>query len=268
MLKQQILETALLPSQAALFYLGQEGFLIKFREQYILIDGYLTDAIDRGSPAWRRAYPSPLAPESLDFLDFVFCSHIHDDHADPETLRAICAVNQKAVFVVSAAIADAIAEMDIPKERILPMYTDCPTQIGGFSVTAVPAAHETLHKTAENCYAEIGFLFTFGTHTVYHAGDCCLYDGLADRICGAEVAMLPINGRDYYRARANIIGNFDCAEAVTLAKQIGASLLIPMHFDLYPNNGESPARFVDCVERIDAGRAYHIFAPGEKYILG
>ena len=39
-LKKQILETDIPDSQLALFYLGQVGFIIKFRGQYLLVDGY------------------------------------------------------------------------------------------------------------------------------------------------------------------------------------------------------------------------------------
>ena len=40
-MKKNILETKLAEGQTALFYLGQVGFLIKYDETYILIDGYL-----------------------------------------------------------------------------------------------------------------------------------------------------------------------------------------------------------------------------------
>ena len=41
-LKERILATEITDSQLALFYMGQEGFVFKFRGKYILVDGYLT----------------------------------------------------------------------------------------------------------------------------------------------------------------------------------------------------------------------------------
>ena len=78
--------------------------------------------------------------------------------------------------------------------------------------------------------------------------------------------MLPINGRDYFRNKNDIIGNFNAIESVTLAKEIGADLLIPMHHDLYAVNKVSVAEFTDAIANIDRFRKYHIFAPSEKFI--
>lgn len=44
--KEFILNTKLTDTQVALFYLGQEGFLFKYKETHILIDPYLSDYVD------------------------------------------------------------------------------------------------------------------------------------------------------------------------------------------------------------------------------
>ena len=54
--------------------------------------------------------------------------------------------------------------------------------------------------------------------------------------------------------------------AVTLAKTIGAGMLIPVHHDLYEVNQVSPAYFVDVLMKINRTQRYHIFVPGERYI--
>ena len=97
-----------------------------------------------------------------------------------------------------------------------------------------------------------------------------MYDGLIPALkpYRIDVAFLPINGRDYFRNCQNIIGNFSCEEAVLLAKQICAGMLVPMHHDLYEVNRVKTAHFVDVVETLDPYRPYHIFAPGELYIKG
>ena len=51
--REKILALPLTDAQLAFFYLGQEGYLLKFRDTYILIDGYLTDSTAR--PARIRA---------------------------------------------------------------------------------------------------------------------------------------------------------------------------------------------------------------------
>jgi len=82
------------------------------------------------------------------------------------------------------------------------------------------------------------------------------------------VLIMPINGRDYYRRYVkDIIGNFDSVEVLTIADNVGADMVIPVHFDLYDVNALNPAYFVDCVQKINPMQKYHIFAVGERYVL-
>ena len=60
-----------------------------------------------------------------------------------------------------------------------------------------------------------------------------------------EVALLPINGRDDERHRLGIVGNMDAGEAVDLALAIGASVLVPYHWDGFEGNTVPPGSVVD-----------------------
>ena len=272
-MKNSVLATQLAKGQVALYYLGQVGFLVKWEEKYLLIDGYLSDYVDKNCCSeqvkWVRKYPAPIKAEELDFVDYVLCTHTHYDHADPETLATLARVNDKAKFIVSAANVEAIAAYGIEKSRILGLNADRDTALEqGVTVTAVPAAHEEFHKDENGEYLEVGFRISLGDVTLFHAGDGCPYTGLAERLQGCDVLMLPVNGRDYYRTViCDIIGCFDSREAALLAKEVDAKLLIPTHFDLYDCNGINPAHFVDVLKTVDPYRSFHIFAPGERYIF-
>ena len=206
--------------------------------------------------------------EELDFIDYVFCTHSHFDHADPDTISAIAKINKKAKFYVSNAIVDIIKEYDVESERIIGMHADETTMLDEkISVTALKSAHEEFHTDENGDYMELGFKFKLGNVYLFHAGDGCPYDGLEESLMGCDILILPINGRDYYRKNVlDIIGCFDSREAVTLAKNINAKLLIPTHFDLYDVNCLNPACFVDELKKINSKQAFHIFAPGEGYI--
>ena len=193
--REKIRSLPLTDTQIAFFYLGQEGYLLKFRDQYILIDGYLTDFLDRTpgkDPRLFRRFPSPLTPAECDFVDFVFCSHRHGDHTDIATIQGIAAVNGHAEFCIPAAFAADVAAMGAKNVR--PLATDAPVRLTeSIAVTAIPAAHEELHPTGDGNYAENGFVFDFCGTRVYHAGDSCIYDGLEERVSGVDVVMLPVN---------------------------------------------------------------------------
>lgn len=270
-LKEKMLETELTDQQLGIFYLGQMGFLLKYRKCYFLIDGYLSDYVDRNCSQlvkWVRRYPAPLKGEDLDFVDYVFCTHGHYDHADPDTLSAIGRVNKKARFIVPNSVVTTVESYGIPSERIMGVPTDKMFSLGeDVSFYAVPSAHEELHPDGNGGYEEVGYRLVFGDISLYHSGDCCIYDGLTDWVRNTDIMMLPVNGRDYYRRyRDDIIGCFDSVEALTLARDAGTDLLIPTHFDLYDVNAVNPAWFVDAQQKINPRQKYHIFMPGELYI--
>ena len=270
--KQFFLETELSDNQIALFYLGQVGFMLKYHDKYILIDGYLSDYVDKNCSdelvKWVRNYPAPISAAELDFVDYVFCTHAHFDHADPYTLKAIASVNPKATFFVSGAIQDVILSYGIEKTRVIGLSCDEKTILDdNISVTAIPAAHEELHCNENGDFDEVGFRFELGNFSVFHGGDSCPYDGLTKRLDGCDILMLPVNGRDYFRRYVcDIIGNFTAREAAIISNECGADLLIPTHFDLYDVNRINPAEFVDSLYAVNPYQKFHIFAPGERFI--
>jgi L-ascorbate metabolism protein UlaG (beta-lactamase superfamily) len=52
------------------------------------------------------------------------------------------------------------------------------------------------------------------------------------------VALLPVNGRSYFREQQDLAGNLDVRDAVALATRIGAHTLVPIHWDLMEGNLE------------------------------
>lgn len=289
MLKEQILSTKLTDNQIALFYLGQEGFLIKYQEKYLLFDAYLSDYVDKNccteAVTWIRNYAPPMDASELDFIDYVFCSHPHYDHADPVTLRGIHAVNPNAIYIVPHVLKDTLCSYGIESSHILCADADHAFTLDvvnaldalnaldtedsqdSIHVMPVPAAHEQLRKCADGHYETLGYVVHLGSISVYHAGDCCIYSGLCERIRNVDIGLLPINGRDYYRLNDDIIGNMDSREAILLAKKAGLKLLIPMHFDLYDVNEVNPGYFVDCLYKINREQAFHMFSVGERFIF-
>ncbi|MBE7021618.1 MAG: MBL fold metallo-hydrolase [Ruminococcaceae bacterium] len=271
-MKNVILNTKLLPEQIAFFYIGQTGYIIKYKDTYTMIDGYLSDYVDKNCSnemvQWIRKYPSPIKPEELNFIDYVFCTHAHFDHADPYTLSEIAKTNTKAKFFVPEPIVNTVADYGIDRSRILPLHDNEALELhSDIRVTAIKSAHEEFHKDSIGNYLELGYKFDFGKISVYHAGDGCPYPELEKKLLGCDVLILPINGRDYYRTNVlDIIGCFDSKEAITLAQNTNADFLIPSHYDLYDVNCVNPAHFVDELLRINPTQKFHLFTPGERYI--
>ena len=259
-------------NQIGFFYIGQVGYILKYQGKYIVIDAYLSDYVDRNccreNVVWGRRYDAPIAAEELDFIDYVFCTHAHFDHADPDTLSVIAKVNSKAKFYASAGITSLLESYGIESNRIIGMHDgETLTLCEGITATAIKAAHEEFHIDEDGNYLELGYKFTLGDTSIFHAGDGCPYNGLENVLMRCDIVLLPINGRDYYRTFVqDIIGCFTSREAILLAKNVGAKLLIPTHFDLYDVNCLNPAIFVDELQTLNPTQRFHIFKPGEGYI--
>jgi L-ascorbate metabolism protein UlaG (beta-lactamase superfamily) len=77
-----------------------------------------------------------------------------------------------------------------------------------------------------------------------------------------DVALLPINGRDPKRG---VAGNLSGAEAAQLAKDIGANLIVPCHYDMFEFNTVSPDAFIQTSEAV--GQKYCVLQSGERLSL-
>jgi L-ascorbate metabolism protein UlaG (beta-lactamase superfamily) len=96
---------------------------------------------------------------------------------------------------------------------------------------------------------------------LYHAGDTIHYEGMEDalRRFDVDVAMLPINGRDAEREGRGIVGNLSEREASWLAAEVGAGVLLPMHYDAFGRNRGEPGELVHAAER--DGRRVPVLVP-------
>jgi L-ascorbate metabolism protein UlaG (beta-lactamase superfamily) len=236
------------PGQPGIAWLGQAGFWIETAAGSVLIDPYLSDSLARkyaGQPNdHRRMMPPPVLPEDLPRPDLVLVTHAHTDHMDPDTLAPLAARFPDLPFVVPAAREEtARTRIGARARLILADAGDILAPLPGLRITVLPAAHETRETDAEGRHVFLGYGVAAGGVTIYHAGDCVPFDGLAPavRALRPDVALLPVNGRDARRLAAGIPGNFTLAEAIELSRAAEARFLIPHHFGMFAFNTCDPA---------------------------
>src|SRR5262245_39201748 len=82
---KSIWDQSLAPAEAALWWLGQAGYILRASQMTVAIDPYLTDSAAAKAPEFTRLFPPPIAPEELR-VDVVLITHAHLDHLDPETI--------------------------------------------------------------------------------------------------------------------------------------------------------------------------------------
>ena len=254
------------PDMLAVWFLSQESVVWKAGGMTVWIDPFLV-------PGAARRYPPMAAPAEVTCADIVLITHEHGDHLDPITCAGIAAASPQARFVAPPCCEPMLVQAGIPEARILTPQVGEPVQLGTWTVTAVPCAHETIDWTPERGHRWTGYIAEVrGAGEYYHAGDtvACseLLAALRPWIGRLDLAMLPINGRDYFRNADDILGNLTFREAAELAMRLDAGLTVPMHYDLFHQfNEERPAHFVDYVYDKTPYLPVAVMAPGQRLVV-
>ncbi|HET7626789.1 MAG TPA: MBL fold metallo-hydrolase [Bacillales bacterium] len=270
-LKKQMDATDLPCGSVAIWSLGQSGVIIKGSKDdgAICIDPYLTDCIEKNKPGTEfvRAFPAPFAPEELSALDGVIITHEHDDHLDPCTLKGIAKTAKAAKFAVPPAHRHLLPER-IGEERIIAACQNQRFSIGGFRITPIAVAHDTYVFDADGNAEHLGYLIEGNGVKLFHSGDTIVDEKIVETVAAfaPDIVFLPINGGDYARTRRGIIGNMNFREACDFSDCVQADMLIPIHFDLFPNNTDNPAYFVDYLFHTYPNQKFHMMVAGERFV--
>ncbi|HJN09008.1 MAG TPA: MBL fold metallo-hydrolase [Pirellulaceae bacterium] len=231
-----------------LWWLGQSGFLVHWQDRHLLIDPYLSDSLtekyaNTDKPHVRMS-ELVVAPGNLKFVNVITSSHNHTDHLDGPTLTALLEVNPTVDLAVPAAnrmfAADRLA---VEPSRLTEIDAGDSISTAGITIHAVPAAHDSIERDERGRCRFLGYVFQIGPWTIYHSGDTLRYDGMAEQLTRwqIDIAILPINGRGPER---RVAGNLWGDEAAQLARDIGAGIVIPCHYDMFSFNTASPDLFV------------------------
>ena len=269
---EQINQIQIIANSLAVFGFGQMGFGVKGPDATIYLDLCLSDYVgEQLGEWWQRAYPPPVEPEQVTNTDYYFISHEHWDHLDPATVEKVAHASPQAKFVTNGWCQTILQEMGISSDRIIVPEIGVSTQVGSTSmqVTTVPAAHYDLEYDADKGHRWVGFLIEWNGVVLYHAGDTIIYPDYNDilrKLPRIDVAIMPVNGRDYYRETdGGAIGNLLPAEAAQLAKNHGWDVLIPGHNDLYKNNAIADSEIITALSRYAPQQKFKLMKPGELY---
>jgi L-ascorbate 6-phosphate lactonase len=255
------------PGQLALWSLGQSGFVIKGGATIAYIDPYLSDPPTASGGSARR-FPVPLDPRAVSHAQIVFATHEHSDHADAATLGPLMAASARATLITSPQGRDIALHADVADERIRLARLGERVELAGLAYTATPAAHYSYEVDQHGHPRWMGFLIECNGVTLYHSGDTIVIPQIFEALAGRpiDIALLPINGRDFFREQRQIVGNMWPGEAIDLAVQIEARVLLGIHNDLFAGNRVNPGTLFDELDRRAPWQRCHLLQPGELYL--
>lgn len=217
-----------------LWWLGQTGFIVKSPAGHLIaVDPYLSNSCkeigDRAGFNMDRLVPPPLAPTDLAGIDLYAITHSHGDHLDPVTLAGYLAAGGTGPFLAPAETVEKLQELGVAGDRIHMTWPNRVYRVGDVQVRAtfaIPLGSDDLTHVGYLVGVEDG-------PSVYVTGDTAYHEVLAAGVAPHKPDILAavINGA---------FRNMCPAEAARLARQLDVKIVIPCHYDLFPDNSLPP----------------------------
>ena len=251
------------------WWLGQSGFLVRWRDERLLLDPYLSDSLTAKYAATDKPHvrmtDRVIAPESLRDISVVTSSHSHTDHLDADTLLPLRAANPNLKLVIPEANRAFVAQrLGIDPGAAIGLDDGMQAKVGASTFHGIAAAHTDVERDAEGRHKFLGYIIRCGPWTLYHSGDTVLYPGMVERLrafAPIDVALLPINGN---KPERRVAGNLDGREAAQLAHDIDARWVVPCHYEMFDFNTADPHElFVPACKAL--GQSYRLLRAGEGW---
>jgi L-ascorbate metabolism protein UlaG (beta-lactamase superfamily) len=180
----------------------------------------LTDPVLRNRLAhlYRRRGPRPVLSQAP---DAVVVSHLHSDHCDLPSLRALPRSTRLIVPHGAASfLRSRLGERDFTELR-----AGQETAVGGVTVRAVPAAHDGGRTPKSRIRAvALGYVVT-GDRSAWFGGDTGLFDEMKE-IGPVDLALVPVWGWGWTLGP----GHLDPAGAAEAMRLAGPAQAVPIHW--------------------------------------
>lgn len=222
----------------------------------IELDGVrlLTDPVLRARIGpLRRVEPVPVHDRLRD-VDAVLISHLHRDHLDVPSLRAL---GCETPIVVPAGAGPWLRGGGFLDVRELAVGETA--EIGSVVVRAVPAVHSGFRPPLGPTAPPLGYVVR-GSGSVYFAGDTDLFDAMGELGGPIDMALIPVWGWGPTLGRGRHLDPLRAAQALRLIRPRAA---VPIHWGTYWPHAlgrvfperlvEPPAAFVEYAAELAPG---------------
>ena len=222
------------PGSLTLWWLGQTGFVVKSPAgKLVVIDPYLSNSAkaigEQAGLNLDRMVPAPLGPRDLVGVDLYAMTHSHADHLDPETLAGYRAAGGAGPYLAPAETAERLRQLGVAPDQIVLTWPNKVHTVGDLEIRAtfaVPFSGDDL--------THVGYLVRVaGGPSVYFTGDTAYHELLAISVGPHKPDILATVINPAFR-------NMGPIEAARLARELDVRIVIPCHYDMFPDNSLPP----------------------------
>ncbi len=243
----------------AVTWVGHSTVLIELDGIRIITD----PALHRRVGPLRRV-ASPVQEEARRDIDAILVSHLHADHTDLPSLRAIGVATP---ILAPRGAGSWLSQHGFTDVRELRAGEQA--SVGAARVSATPASHGSSRRPLGSLRAEpIGFVIG-GSQAVYFAGDTDLFDAMSELAGTIDLALLPVWGWGPTLGP----GHLNPERAVTAAARIAPRVAVPIHWGTLalprpardPRDAQRPAReFAERMAVEAPAIETRVLRPGER----
>jgi L-ascorbate 6-phosphate lactonase len=240
-----------------IWWLGQNGYVFKTPEGTLAaVDLYLTDSCAALYPELNlsRRVPVLIPPGELR-VDVFACTHNHQDHTDPDTIRGL-RLKDTALFLGPHPSCDVFRREGVESGRVAPAWPDCEIEFRDLRVRgtfALPTDGTDLNH--------MGFLLEFGRGPkIYITGDTDFHELLFSAARHKpDLVITCINGG---------FNNLSHWEAAELVSRIKPKVAVPCHYDMFADNCVDPHQFEVAVKLRAPEVRCRVLEHGRPFVFG
>jgi len=254
-LMREIREFRVEKDSVAIWWFGQNGYIFKSPEGTLVsVDLYLTDSCVnlRTDVDLRRLVPILVAPEELD-VDIFTCTHNHQDHTDPYTIRAL-RHKDTMQFVGPMPTCDVYAAEGVEQSRIVRVWPKSNYEARDLRMIGTFAL-----PTDDTDLNHMGFVLQFGSGPkIYITGDTDFHEllGAAGKH-EPDVMITCMNGG---------FNNLSHWEAAQLVGMVKPKLAVPCHYDMFADNRIDPEQFRAALAMQGIKVRYRALVHGQAFV--
>lgn len=221
-------------------WIGHSSYLMRLDNKTILLDPFFSDLASPLPVGPERFVPPGISLAGLPPVDIIIISHNHYDHLDAETIDTMPGKENIHVFV-PLGLKPFFAKRGYRHIRELDWHQSA--VLDGLQMTALPAVHFSSRGLGDhNKTLWCSWAVCSENKRCFFAGDTAysptIFKEIGNRFRSFDAAIVPIGAYEPGNVMKPVHTNPE--EAIQVANDVNAGLIIPCHWGTIVLTDESP----------------------------